>query len=464
MLPLAVAALMGGCAAVPDLGPTPTPATPARFATTQSLAGPVAAWPEDRWWQSLGDPQLAQLVEEALVASPDLASADARLRRAQGLAEQAGAARLPTLSATATPELAKQSYNNGIPAQFVPKGWNDYGRATIDLRYELDFFGRNRAAFRAATSERQAAEVEARAARLAVAASVAEAYADLARLFAERDAAEATLRVRGETASLVRRRVENGLDTRGEQSQAEAGVRAARAQLAAGDEAIALTRNRLAALLGAGPDRGLAIARPPRIAPRADGLPPSLALDLVGRRADIVAARLRAEAAAQRIKVARANFYPNVNLAALIGVQSLGLDNIVRSGSTIGSVAPAISLPIFQGGRLSGQYREARGDYDAAVALYDQTLTRALNEVADAAASRRALATRLAETRAAVAASEDAYRIARQRYEGGLSTFLNVLSAEDALTQNRRLLAELDARALALDVQLIRALGGGFAA
>src|SRR6185436_15902211 len=138
--------------------------------------------------------------------------------------------------------------------------------------------------------------------------------------------------------------------------RAHAGRAAAEAQLAAVDEAIGLTRNSLAALLGQGPDRGLAIARPEPGSIRAFGLPANLQADLIGRRPDLVAARLTAEAAGKRIKAAKADFYPNVNLTGLIGVQALGLDMLTKSGSTMGGIGPAITLPIFDSGRLQGNY------------------------------------------------------------------------------------------------------------
>lgn len=458
---LGASALLAGCAAMPDLGPKPALRDPATLGAAPSA--PVGSWPGDGWWKDYGDPQLSALIEEALTGSPTLAMADARARKAAAYAQSAGAALLPSLAANAQATEVKQSYNNGFPAQFVPKGLNDSGRATLDLNYELDFFGKNRAALRAATSEREAAAIEARAARLALATSIAAAYADLARLAAEREVEVAAVQQREEVAALVARRVASGLDTRGEQRQADAGVPLARGDLAATDEAIALTRNRIAALLGAGPERGASIALPSSRALPAPGLPANLALDLVGRRADIAAARLRAEAAASRITVARAGFYPNVNLMGFIGLQSLGLGNLTAKGSDIAEVGGAVSLPIFSGGRIQGNYRAARADYDEAVAQYDQTLVRALNEVADAAASQRALATRQAEAHAALAASEEAYSIARRRYEGGLSPYLSVLTAQDALLRNRQLVAALDARALTLNIELIRALGGGYA-
>ncbi len=132
------------------------------------------------------------------------------------------------------------------------------------------------------------------------------------------------------------------------------------------------------------------------------------------------------------------------------------------SGSDIGSVGPAISLPIFEGGRLRAGLRGAEADRDAAVANYDAAVTEAFRQVADAVASSRALTAQLDDSRAALAASEDAFRIAKLRYQGGLSTYPAVLLAEQGVLTRRRIVADLQARALSLDVALVRALGGGF--
>ena len=460
---LLAALLTSACATMPDAAPARVAKAPETYATTQTLAAANAtAWPVDAWWKAYGDTQLDALVDEALSGSPTLAQAEARLRRAQALASQAKAAQLPGVSANGGVERSKQSYNNGIPADFVPQGYNDYGRLSLNFDWELDFWGKNRAAVAAATSEARAAQADAAQARLMLATSVAASYADLARLYAERDVAERSVALRLETQSLVSDRVANGLDTRGELRQADAGPPNARAELAAVDEQIAQTRNGLAALLGAGPDRGLTIARPAVAALKPFGLPANLAADLIGRRPDVVAAKWRAEASSKRIGQAKAAFYPNVNLAAAIGVQSLHLDKLFDSGSDVGSVGPAISLPIFEGGRLKANLRVAEADRDSAVAAYDSAVTQALRDVADVAASERALDTRLGESRTALAASEDGFRIAKLRYQGGLSTYQNVLIAELAVLTQRRIVADLESRALTLDVALVRALGGGF--
>lgn len=461
---LMAALLTSACATMPAATPARVAKAPEAYATAQSLpASETAAWPSDAWWKAYGDAQLDGLVDEALTGSPTLAQAEARLRRAQALANQAKAAQLPSIAANGSVERAKQSYNNGIPADFVPQGYNDYGRLSLDFSWELDFWGKNRAAVAAATSEAKAAQADAAQARLMLSTSVAAAYADLARLYAERDVAERSVALRQETLTLVSDRVTNGLDTRGELRQAEAGPPNARAELAAIDEQIAQTRNGIAALLGAGPDRGLAIARPSITTLKPFGLPANLAADLIGRRPDVVAAKWRAEAASKRIGQAKAAFYPNVNLAAGIGVQALHLSDLFDSGSDIGSVGPAVSLPIFEGGRLKANLRAAEADRDGAVAAYDGAVTQALRDVADVAASERALNTRLTESRAALAANEDGFRIATLRYKGGLSTYQNVLIAELAVLAQRRVVADLESRALTLDVALVRALGGGFA-
>ncbi|HEX7761115.1 MAG TPA: efflux transporter outer membrane subunit, partial [Caulobacteraceae bacterium] len=380
-------------------------------------------------------------------------------------AQQARAAELPSLTANGSISENEQSKNLGYPPfiqQYLPNGFRDQGRLTLDASYDLDLFGKNRAALAAAVSETAAAKADAAQARLTLSSAVAQAYGDLARLYAERDVAAEAVRIRTETGQLVAQRVQNGLDTKAELSQAQAQTPASQADVEALDEQILITRHRLASLVGAGPDRGLDIARPKPGAVKAFGLPAQLTANLLGRRPDIVAARLRVEAAGKRIDAAKADFYPDVSLTGFIGQQSLGISQLTAAGSAIGSIGPAVRLPLFDGGRLRGAYRGARAQYDSAVADYDQTLTQALQDVADSAASIQSAHRQLAQRREALAASETAYAVARLRYEGGLSTFVSVLTAEDALIAQRRAVADAEARAFTLDVALVRALGGGF--
>jgi len=464
-VPLA-ALLASACAPVPNLGTKPVPRGPETVDSQQSLpATPGAAWPGDLWWKAMGDPQLDALVDEGLRNSPDVAAAAARFRRAAGMVQEARGATLPSLDLGGSVVEQRQSINLGYPDQFkafLPKGWHDFGEVNASLGYDLDIWGKNRAALAAATSERRAAAIDAQQARLMIATGVAAAYVDLARLFQLRDVRQGELDVRLATQKLIADRRANGLENRGNERQADSEVASARAALGAVNEQIGLRRNQIAALIGAGPDRGIAITEPVLPAAAARGLPEGVTTDLVGRRPDVASARERVEAAASRIKVARADFFPAIRLSALFGFQALGLDSLFENDSTYGHVGPAVSLPIFHGGAIQGQYRGARASYDEAVADYDKTVVTAYQEVADAVTSQRSIAQQLADARMALAASQDAYDIARQRYEGGLSNYLDVLEVQDRLLVAKLAVASLDASQRSIEINLIRALGGGF--
>ncbi|MBL8550311.1 MAG: efflux transporter outer membrane subunit [Hyphomonadaceae bacterium] len=477
---LMAALLLAACA--PTLAAAPELRQPQTFASERALrvapeSAPTGsatpgnpaqgAWPGDRWWESYGDPQLSALIEEGLRDSPSLEAAAARVRQADALAQGAGAANLPDVSANASVASVRQSLNMGFPDEFksfLPQGWNTQGSASLRVSQQLDFFGRNRAKLSAARADAAAAEAEAAEARLQLSTAIAQAYADLSRFSADLTASQDVAALRERSAQLVTQRREAGLENRGVASQADAELYAAQADIVAARTNVALTRNRIAALLGKGPDRGLDISAPSEPALSSPTLPTALAADLIGRRPDIVAARQRAEGAAQRVRAARADFYPNVDLAAVVGLESLGLDVFSRGDSRFGQIGPALSLPIFSMGRLEGAYRGARAGYDEAVATYNQTLADALRDVADALVERRAATEELERSQAALTAAEEAHRVARLRYEGGLSSYVEVLTVENRLVTQRRKVTELEARAFASDIALVRALGGGYSA
>jgi NodT family efflux transporter outer membrane factor (OMF) lipoprotein len=459
---LLLALAASACAPVPDLGPLPVGNPAPLVAATDSLVGTGSEWPGDGWWRRYRDPQLAQLIDEALNSAPDLAVAAARIRVAEGFARRAGAALLPTIDAVGSAQAVKLSKNNGVPAEAVPGGWNDTGSVGLGMSIDLDLWGKNRAALRAAKLDVQASYYAAAEARLALTTGIASAYAELAALYAQHDSLAAAADIRAQTLELVAQRVTQGLDTDATLRQAAGRLDQARANLAATEEAIDLARNALAALVGSGPDRGQRIGRPMIAALEMQGVPDSASIELIGRRPDIAAARARADASAQRIKVARADFYPNVSLSALVGFQAFGFDNVFKDKSAFGSAGPAVSLPLFHGGALHGQYRASRGQYDEAIALYDRQVIEALRQTADVLTSQKLLAARLTDSRRALANFEEANRLARLRYREGLSTYLDVLSAEEGVLDSRLAVAKLETRAFALDVALIRALGGGF--
>jgi len=432
------------------------------FLTTTAFAAAPLPWPDEKWWLSYQDEQLNQLMREALAGSPDLAIAQARVQRARATAEVAGAPLLPQISAMGAVTSQRLSYNYLTPEANVTRDWNQFGQAALSITWEIDFWGKYRSGLAAATSELEARLADQAQAALVLTTATASAYAELARLFAQKEATERAVAIREKTMTLFSERFTHGLETRGGVREADAKGAQAKTELLLLTEQIALQRNRLAALVGAGPDRGLAVQRPSVMLSQTFGLPERLAADLLGRRPDVVAARVQAQAQAARIDQKQADFYPNINLAGLIGLQSLGLDRLGQGGSMFGSVGPAISLPIFTGGRLQGELKSARASYDEAVANYNRTLVQAFQDVADAVTSLKALSAQLEQAERGLDAAQEAFQIASNRYRGGLSNYLDVLFSEDIMLSSLRVVTDLRARRFSLNVALVRALGGGY--
>lgn len=456
---VALALILSGCAFMPDLGDMLTP-------RSDLVAAPRAVsddlLPQTQWWKQYGDSQLNGLIEEGLRQSPSLAEAAARVRSADAAAEKAGAPLLPSLNGDASYSRARQSYNMGIDPGFFPHGYKDQTSAQLSLAYEIDFWGKNSAALSAAVSQADAARLQSDQAELVLTTSIAATYADLAQAYAELNNAESSVDVRRQTVNLFRQRFSKGLENESGVAEARTNLANAEAEVETIKETIALEKNKLAALIGWTAARAGDIQRPGSDKIVAGKLPDLLPADLLGRRPDVQALRLQMQAAADKIHVARAGFYPSVNLSALIGLESLSLETFTHSNSLMAGVGPAIHLPLFEGGKLEGEYREARGDYDTAVAQYNGAIINALHEVADALTSQRALDKRTAKTREALDAAEHAFKVVSDRYKSGLATYLEVLSSEDALLQTRRSMADIRARAFVVDVALIKALGGGF--
>ncbi len=455
--------LLSGCANIPDLGPLLHPRNDLTISNQlQEDINEADVIPQYLWWDKYGDDQLSSLISLGLNQSFSLAEARARILAAQGNAQKIGAKLWPVIGADASIQKSRQSYNNGIPADFVTKGFNDTGRGVLTFDYELDFWGKNKKALEASISEVRATELEERQAKIILTTSIASTYANLARLYNELDAAEKTVKVRKKTLELFSDRYRNGLENNSVIESSKSNLSLANADVASIEEAIDLTKNALTSLLGSQPDKAIKITRPSLKIMTTIKTPTEINVDLIARRPDVQASILRIKAMNKWVDIARIGFYPNINLSAFIGQQSLGLDSFFKNGSLIGSVGPAIHLPIFESTKLAGYYRSARAKYNQAIAQYNNTIVTSLREVADAVTSQKYLASRIKSTKAAVNNSKKAYDLIRKRYTGGLATYLEVLRAEDQLIASRRSLATLNTRAFTLDIALIKALGGGY--
>ena len=422
-----------------------------------------SAWPADGWWRSYGDPQLDALVGEALTGSPSLATAQARLRAAQGQAVTAHAARLPTTTVSAEADRQRYPEDYLFPPPFAG-GYVNNGRAALDFSWDLDFWGRNRALLAAARSGVAAAEADRAAARLALAVAVVQAYIQLDLQYALLDVTNDNLKQQQSILELTEQRVSAGLENTARVKQSEGQVALTRAAVAYVEGGIELARNQLADLAGAGPDRGTRLSRPQLAPPASIALPSVLPADLLGRRPDIAAARAQVESAGYAVKAAEADFYPNVNLTAFAGFQSIDLSQVFEPGNRILGAAAAVSLPVFNRGALRGALLARQAQVDQSVSQYNQTLLDAVRQVADVVANWRALERETHEQQTALADAQRSYDLTTERYRAGLDNYLSVLSSQNQVLTAQGLGAELQARRLTFSVDLVRALGGGYPA
>jgi NodT family efflux transporter outer membrane factor (OMF) lipoprotein len=454
---LATAALVAGCASTAGV----TPSSHKLMQASQvGATAQTTDWPQSDWWSAWGDPQLDALIARSLANAPTLQTVQARLVQAQAAVDVADAARSPQVNGAVDLTDQRFTRNGAVPPPLAGSiRWNN--TATINASWELDLFGRQRAALDAAIGQLRATQADAQAARVLLAGNVASAYVNLARLVDSREVSRRALGQREQTFSLVGDRIRAGLDTNVELRQAEGFIAQTRVELEATEEAIARTRHALSELSGQGPN-ALDDLTPKIAEVKAMPLPQGLSADLLGRRADLVAQRWRVEAALKDVDVARAQFYPNVNLVAFVGLSSIGLDKFLQAGSGTYGAGPALRLPIFEGGRLRANLSARHAEVDAAIDGYNAALLRALREVADEVSTLQSLERQQKAQADALASAEAAFELAVQRYQAGLGNFLVVLTAETNVLAQRRASTEMKARHLGAEAALARALGGGF--
>ncbi len=415
---------------------------------------------DPQWWLAFGDAQLNALIDQALKDSPNLQIAYARVERAQAAAGVARSADWPQIGAGL--DLTRQKFSeNFIYPPPLGGSVREMGTFQFNGSWELDFFGKNRSALEAAIGTVNAAQAEASASRILLATRVARGYIQWARLNGQQDVARRMLAQRQDALHLVRDRVSAGLDSMLELRESEAGLPEARQRIEALDEQIEQTRHALDALVGQ-PGATQALVPPKLDAFKAIPLQASIPADLLGHRADVAAARWRVEAATQDVANAKSQFYPNINIAAFAGFQSLGFDQLFKSASQQWGVGPAIRLPIFEGGRLRANLHGKNADLDAAIESYNATVLDAVRDVADQVTAVQSIARQQVQQRQGQAAAEGAYAISLQRYRAGLGNYLNVLTAETSVLAQRREGVDLAARALDAQVGLAHALGGGY--
>jgi NodT family efflux transporter outer membrane factor (OMF) lipoprotein len=455
--PLLLVLTLSACAPMDPGAPAVQPLTGQALALQKEAA---TAWPQARWWERYRDPQLEALVDQALHNSPSLDAAAARVRMAQAAARGARAVQWPQINANY--HLTRQRYSENYI--YPPPLGGSYDTDTgldLTLNFDPDLWGRQHALAQASGQRAQAAEASRQQARALLVSAVTQAYFQLQDAQAQAGAIESIVGKLQEALDITRERYRNGLGTQVDVDQADSAVSSARVQLSQARSNAELLHNQLAVLLGKSPEQ-----LPAPKARTGTALPPDvpahLPLALLGRRADIVAARLQAEAAGAEVSAAKADFLPNINLTAMAGFLSLGIDDLLRGGSRNFSAGPVITLPIFHAGALNARLEGRRAARDEAIAQYNETVLHALREVADATASIRALRAQIRDQEASLKAITSAYDIALNRYKGGLGDFVQVLMAQSEALKQTIQTTDLRARAYILDAQLATALGGGY--
>lgn len=467
-LPVAIALslVLAGCTTSRGLHTTGTMTDPGQLKSERSLADvqlSPTAWPAQDWWVAYGDPQLTALIEEALQNNPSLEQAQARARQAQAVADSINAGRKPQSNFDASITGAYLSKKNPIYPEYAIGTFAWSKALTADFSWDLDLWGGKRAAWEASLGRSRAAQIEAHAARIELSVNVARAYVQLGYAFAQKDVADAEGDRTSRSLDITRKLVRGGLGTPQQEHLADSEAAGAEQQKVAADRAIDAARSSLSVLLGQGPDRGLSIERPHLVDRGPAVLPDKLPVDLLGRRADLVAARWEIEAANRDVTAAKKEFLPNISVSAMAGLIAVGgSTNVLSLQAKQYVFGPALSLPLFDGGRRRAHLAGADAEYDAMVARYNSLLVSALNEVSDQVSALNSVRQQIVLERRSADDAQKSWDDAIKAYEGGLRGPLTPLTSRQQLLTAQQRLALLESQQADISIRLIEALGGGF--
>ncbi|BCA62075.1 transporter [Sphingomonas sp. HMP9] len=453
---MTVAGLLAGCA-IPASKTVVEPVSTTALGLAPDAAPVIAA----DWWRSFGDPQLDRLVREAVAGSPSLDAALARVAQAQAVLSTRRADNGPDVTLDAQEQLARLSGRYTIPPPYAGST-RFVGSTAANLSWNLDLFGRQKAAIAGARASVRAASLDVAAARMALSGAVVQTYIDLERAEAQAGIAQRTIATRQNSLRLVNVRIRNNLASKLDAQAATTLLAQARQALLRAQAAQVLAKNALAALAGRGADYPATIGATALRLDAALPLPKTVPADLLARRADIAAAQARIEVAAAGRQVARKAFYPNVNLAALAGFQAVGLGNLFSLDAGTVGVGPALHLPIFDNGRLKADLAGATAALDLATADYNDRVIGAVREAGDAVARIGALDADRQRQREVVRGYAETGRLNAIRVSSGLDSRLDLVDNDVRTLAAEQADADLAADAAQQRVQLVLALGGGY--
>ena len=462
VFPLIIVVALAGCAVGPNYQ-RPAMDTPSEFraaaSETTDLSG-TNSLANLAWWQVMKDPHLQAYIAEGLTNSWDIQIAAARVLQAEAAARVTRSQFMPTVGAGADWTTARTSENG--PAGALPDPQQEFGSVYGAMAsYEVDLWGRIRRANEAARAQLLATEAAQQTVRQTLVAQVATAYLSLLELDYELEIAQRTYRVRTNSLTLTMARQEGDVASMQDVYQAQILVATAEASIADTHRLIEQQENELSILLGrnpGSPQRGEGFMRQ-----KLDLLvPPGLPSELIDRRPDIRAAEQRLVAANADVGQAKAAFFPKVTLTGFYGFQSVALSDLFSSGSRAWQFGPAVSMPLFSGGALRGNLKLAQARFDEAVAQYQKTVQNSFREVSDGLIAYRRTREFRARQEARTEANRNAANLASIRYDGGVTSYLEVLYNEQELFSAELNLAQARLNELLSVVSLYRSLGGGW--
>jgi NodT family efflux transporter outer membrane factor (OMF) lipoprotein len=463
---IAAAALLAGCNVGPRYARPSVPAAPAYKekppAEFKESNGWQQAQPGDDkiradWWGIFGSAELNALEEQVNPSNQTLKAAEARFREARALIQLNRSNLYPTIS-TAPAITANRSSSNSIDAS-TPRQYGNF-ILPIDLNYELDAWGRIHRSIAAAREETQATAADLETMRLSVHAELAVDYFELRSLDAQKQLLDRTLAAYQKALDLTQNRFDGGLASRAEVAQARTQLETTRALDIGEGVDRAQFEHAIAVLTGRTPETLSLPAAPLNSTPPV--IPIGIPSILLERRPDIAAAERRVAEANEQIGIAQAAFFPNLLITATGGLQSETFVNWLTWPSRFWAVGPSMLQTIFDGGRRRAQADSATAGYDETVANYQQAALSAFQQVEDNLSTLRILSEQSKAQRVAVEAAQQSLELSLNRYQGGLVTYLEVVSAQTIALQNESTEVDLLRRRMDASVLLIKALGGGW--
>lgn len=410
-----------------------------------------------QWWQGLNDEQLSSLVEEALQNSPDLHSAQAKLREARARRELASGNRFPTVTASAS---ARGSRSSSANAGYVTSHSYEAG---FDASWEADVFGGQRRALEAAEADLAASQASLYDTQVSLAAEVALNYVELRSYQARLAIARDNLATQSETLQITDWRAQAGLATALDVEQARTNREQTQATIPVLDTNLTQAEHRLAVLLGQTSgmlhERLATLTALPQLPDHvATGIP----ADTLRQRPDVRMAERKLAAETARIGAAEAERYPGFSLGGTFGWKALTLGALGGAGSVVSSLLGNVTQTLFDGGRISSRIEAQNAVQQQAMAAYEKSVLVALEDVENALVSYANNRERQATLRKAAQAARNAAQLARQLFESGNADFQKVLDAERSRLNSEDNLASSEAEGLTALISLYKALGGGW--